>query len=50
MAGEVGDDNDWLDWYCWKNDMGAKGLEVTSTTGKKIKVKTVAQLARVICY
>ena len=30
--------------------MGAKGLEVTSTSGKTIKVKTVAHLAQVICY
>lgn len=50
IAREVGDENDWLDWYCWENDMGAKGLEVTSTSGKTIKVKTVAHLARVICY
>lgn len=50
VAREVGDTNDWLDWYCWENDMGTKGLEVTSTSGKTIKVKTVAHLARVICY
>lgn len=50
IAREVGDENDWLDWYCWENDMGAKGLEVTSTSGKTIKVKSLAQLARVICY
>ena len=50
LARELGDDNDWLGWYCWENDMGAKGLEVTSTSGKTIKVKTVAHLARVICY
>ena len=50
VAREVGDQNDWLDWYCWENDMGEKGLEVTSTSGKTIKVKTVAHLARVICY
>jgi len=50
LARDLGDDNDWLCWYCWENDMGAKGLEVTSTSGKTIKVKTVAHLARVICY
>ena len=50
VAREVGDENDWLEWYCWENDMGAKGLEVTSTGGKTINVKTVAHLARVICY
>ena len=50
VAREVGDENDSLDWYCWENDMGAKGQEVTSTSGKTIKVTTVAHLARVICY
>lgn len=50
LGREVGDENEWLDWYCWENDMGAKGMEVTSTSGKTIRVKTVAQLARVICY
>jgi hypothetical protein len=50
LAREVGEERAWLDWYCWENDMGAKGLEVTSTSGKTIKVRTVAHLARVICY
>lgn len=50
IAREVGDRNDWLDWYCWENDMGAKGQELTSTSGKTIKVTTVVHLARVICY
>ena len=50
VAREVGDQSEWLAWYCWENDMGAKGLEVTSIDGKTIKVKTVAHLARVICY
>ena len=50
VAREVGDENDWLEWYCWENDMGAKGLEAQSTSGKTIKVRTVAHLARVICY
>jgi hypothetical protein len=50
LAREVGDSADWLAWYCWENDMGAKGLEVTSATGKTIQVRTVAHLARVICY
>ena len=50
VSREVGDENDWLDWYCWDNDMGAKGMEVRTTSGKTIKVRTVAHLARVICY
>ena len=39
LGREVGDENNWLGWYCWENDMGAKGLEVTSTSGKTIRVK-----------
>ena len=50
VAQIVGDESEWLDWYCWENEMGAKGLEVTSTSGKTIKVRNVQQLARVICY
>ena len=50
VAREVGDDSDWLQWHCWDNEMGARGLEVQATSGKKIKVRTVAHLARVICY
>lgn len=50
VAREVGDEEDWLGWYCWENDMGAKGQEVRTISGKTIKVRTVKQLARVICY
>lgn len=40
---------DWLNWYCWENDMGAKGHEA----GVKGKVPTkpcrnVKQLLRII--
>jgi hypothetical protein len=51
QVGERLDDSyEWLSWYQLENDMGAKGLAVTSIGGKTIKVKTVAHLARVICY
>lgn len=50
VSRDVGDDNDWIDWYCWENEMGAKGLEVTSISGKTVRVRTVKHLARVICY
>jgi hypothetical protein len=23
----LGSESEWLDWYCWENDMGKKGLE-----------------------
>ena len=49
IAREVGDAGDWLDWHCWENDMGSKGLQVFLPRRKPLEVKTIAQLARVIC-
>lgn len=43
---------DWLDWFCWENEMGAKGLAagVTSTKGKvhSKPIRTVKQLLKII--
>jgi hypothetical protein len=44
----VGDHEDWLGWFEHENDMGRKGLAVTSTAGRTLKVKTVQQLASLI--
>jgi hypothetical protein len=49
LGREIGDTGDWLNWYCWENEMGAKGLGVKSAGGKVIKVKTIEQLATVMC-
>ena len=42
LAHRISDDADWLQWYCGDNDMGAKGLEVSSYS------RTLRQLATVI--
>ena len=47
LAQRIGDDANWLQWYCGDNDMGAKGLEGSSFT-RTIKVRTLRQLATVI--
>lgn len=47
LAHRIGDDAGWLQWYCGDNDMGAKGLEVSSFT-RTIKVRTLRHLATVI--
>lgn len=47
LAHRIGDQSDWLQWYCSENDMGAKGLQVYSFS-RSIKVRTLRQLATVI--
>ena len=39
----VGDNGDWLEWYCCENDMGAKGM-TAGYDGKTKKIKTLAHL------
>jgi hypothetical protein len=47
LSHRIGDDHEWLQWYCGDNDMGAKGLTARSWT-QEIDVRTLRQLARVI--
>jgi hypothetical protein len=42
------DNEFWLEWYADENDMGRKGLEVTSLGGRTMRVKNVRQLAKLI--
>lgn len=44
----IGDKYEWLQYYELECDMGKKPKEVTLPNGKKIRVKTLRQLARVI--
>ena len=46
VSREVGDENEWLDWYCWDNDMGAKGLEVTKHQRQNDQGQDRGHLAR----
>lgn len=45
----VGDTDDWLAWFSMENAMGAKGLEVHSLGGRSKKIRTLRDLAAVIC-
>lgn len=47
LAHRIGDDGEWLHWFCGDNDMGRKGLEVSSFS-RTMKVRTLRQLAAVI--
>lgn len=47
LAARVGDQAEWLSWYCNENDMGRKRLAVISGT-RSLQVRTVRQLATVI--
>lgn len=42
------DDSDWLTWYADENDYGRKGHEIQSIGGRKMRVRTVRQLAKLI--
>lgn len=44
----VGDKEEWLSWYAWDNDMGAKKLEVTIPGKKPFKADSLTKLARCI--
>ena len=46
----VGDTNEWLSWFEFECEMGARPMTVTSLVGKTITVRTLRQLARVIAY
>ena len=43
----VGDDEGWLDWYCYENSFGADGMTVRHS-GRDILVPTVESLLEVI--
>lgn len=47
LSHRIGDQHDWLDWYCAENDMGRKALAATSWS-RTIKVRTLRHLATVI--
>lgn len=47
LAHRIGDQKDWLQWFCNENLMGRNGLTATSWS-RSIKVRTLRQLATVI--
>ena len=44
----VGDQDGWLGWFQFDNDMGAKGFEASPPNGKLRKVRNVKNLASLI--
>lgn len=45
----IGDDWEWLNWYIYENESGARGFEASPGSGKPMrKIKTAAHLARLI--
>lgn len=45
----VGDGEHWLQWYEQECGMGKRPKEVKSLSGRRIRVGTLRELARVIC-
>lgn len=43
----VGDESEWLSWYCWDNDMGEKGFKA-GKKGRLRSIKTIEDLCWLI--
>ena len=43
----VGDDDEWLDWYCYENSFGADGMTAI-VNGRESTVKNVEELLEMI--
>jgi hypothetical protein len=48
LSALIGDHEFWLTWFEAENEMGRKGLSITSTRGRVRKITNLRQLARVI--
>ncbi len=49
VSEKVGDEQEWLDWFVWENDLGKKCLQVSLYDGiLSIKVKSIEDLLFVI--
>lgn len=45
----IGDNHEWLNWYCWENDMGKKELEICPAEDAEWRpIKTIEDLAMII--
>lgn len=46
---QVGDDQNWLDWFIWDNDCGKSAMEAKAPSWKKArKIRTVKDLEAII--
>ena len=49
MSSQIGDSGEWLDWYCWENDMGLRMMEAKAAAWKKMrKIVNLEVLCRLI--
>jgi hypothetical protein len=49
IAVNIGDSGEWLDWYCWENDMGLRMMEAKAAAWKKMrKIVNLEVLCRAI--
>ena len=48
LSALIGDHEFWLTWFEVENEMGRKGISITSTGGRVRKITNLRQLARVI--
>jgi hypothetical protein len=47
LAARVGDEDEWLEWYCSETDMGKRAKQVTFN-GKTSRIKTLANLCTLL--
>jgi len=48
LSAALGDESDWLNWYQFDNEMGKNPHDASPPGGKMRKVKTLAQLLKII--
>ena len=44
VSKSVGDNAEWLDWYCWENDMGKNAYEAKASNWKEDKKITSIEI------
>jgi hypothetical protein len=47
LAEKIGAE-DWLEWYCWENDMGKKKFKASIGGGKEKSIKNIEDLTNLI--
>jgi len=49
ISSQVGDTGEWLNWYCWENDMGLRMMAAKASVWKKMrKIVNLEVLCRLI--
>lgn len=49
LSALVGDNGEWLDWFCWENDMGDSCSSAKASSWKKMrKISTLKDLCKII--